>query len=73
MSSWQDSVRTAGLLGRSTSVMGFLLTHYVSSIPVYAAELIKLVATGEFKVRVDVQRGGMAGIVSAVEYLHVRV
>lgn len=65
------------LLGRSTSLSGFMLTHYVDLYPQYVARLSQMLLDGSIVPKVDFgthceggELRGVESLIRGVEYLH---
>ena len=50
---WQDSVNTAMLLAKSTSIIGFFLNNYVREARTIYPELVQLIHDGTLEFRID--------------------
>jgi prostaglandin reductase 3 len=59
------------LLGKSASLRGMFLLHFVKQVPEHMAKLVELYQAGKLQIAVDPTRfAGVEQVADAVEYLH---
>lgn len=69
-SEWDDTVQTASLLNRSTTVSGFFLNHYAKHFPVHLNSLIGMVDGGKLVCHTHALDGGLESIPRAISALY---